>query len=387
MTYIKTDEFVNLCYEADFDISALVKLLDDLYPGRRHRSDVLKQRIANYRRKGLLPLDSGNFVSHGEQLKSTSTLYDASGAVRMQWIKSDTAAEDQLAAFERAVERIVSSITPIPPSTFTGYSDDDILVKIPIADAHIGLLTWHKEVNVDFDMSIAQQLYTDAITRLVVTTPSASTCLLLDLGDTIHTDDQTNQTKGHKHQLDVDGRYDKLYDMSLHILCTMIDTALTKYPKVIFRKTRGNHDGDSSIGISAALAMRYRDEPRVSIERSPSLFWWYQFGRTLHFSTHGHTVRKQSSLPEIAAHDCKSVWSTCDFVYIDTGHVHHQQILETRTAVCESHNSLTAGDSFNYGHGYRSLRNLKAITYHKTYGEIARSIVSLPMLSSTVSPI
>ena len=64
-------------------------------------------------------------------------------------------------------------------------------------------------------------------------------------------------------------------------------------------------------------------------------------------------------------------------------HVHHQQILETRIAVCESHNSLTAGDSFNYGHGYRSLRNIKAITYHSDYGEISRNIVNLHMLTTT----
>lgn len=160
----------------------------------------------------------------------------------------------------------------------------------------------------------------------------------------------------------------------------MIDIALTKYPTVIFRKTRGNHDPDSSVAISAALAMRYLNEPRVTIERTPSMFWHYQFGQTLHFSTHGHTV-KQSALPEIAAHDCRDIWSQCKFVYIDTGHIHHKQVVETRTAICESHNSLTAGDSFNFGHGYRSLRNIKSIVYHKDYGEIARNIVTLQMLS------
>ena len=381
MAYIKSDEFVEICYECEFHLPDIAKKLKALNPSYTATTKVIEQRIANYRRKGLLPLDSGNSVSHGEILRGSSTLYDEAGNVKLQWVKSDVSKEEQLAAFSKALESLASAVPAIPAKPFNGYSDEDIMVKIPIADAHIGLLTWHKEVGVDFDLSIAKQLYTDAITRLIDSSPTADTCLLLDLGDMLHSDDQSNQTKGHKHQLDVDGRYDKLFDMAIHISIAMIDIALTKYPNVIFRKTRGNHDADSSIGLSAALEMRYHNEPRVTIERSPSLFWWYKFGKTLHFSTHGHTVRKQAALPEIAAHDCKSVWSDCDFVYIDSGHIHHQQILETRTAICESHNSLTAGDSFNFGHGYRSLRNIKSIVYHKDFGEIGRNVVSLKMLT------
>lgn len=377
--YIKHDLFLRLVAEFGADIGAITSYIRKEINPKCTTKDI-KRRLFRYRQKGHLPIDSGNKVSLGEVLKGTSTLYDDQNQVVMQWVKSDVDKTQQLEAFENAVNAICERIIPIAPVVSSLNTDKDLLVKIPIADAHIGLLTWHKEVGVDMDLSIVKTIYTEAMSRLVASTPEAGTCLLLDLGDTIHSDDQSNQTKANKHQLDVDGRYDKLYDMTLYILCTMIDIALTKYDTVIFRKTRGNHDPDASIGISAALAMRYRNEPRVTIERSPSLFWWMQFGKTLHFSTHGHTVRKQSALPEIAAHDCKKVWSECKYVYIDTGHVHHQQVIETRTAICESHNSLTAGDSYNYGHGYRSLRNLKAITYHKDYGEIARNIVSLQMI-------
>ena len=381
MAYVKSDEFVTIALDLNCDDAAIFKYLTDKFPAYVTSRYKVRSRIANYRRKGLLPLASGNVVSTGELLKATSTLYDDTGNIKLQWVKSSVPHEQFLESFAASVESICSNITPIAPIPLqTSVSDLDLMVKIPIADAHLGLLTWHKEVGVDFDLDIAKTLYTKAITQLVDSSPNAEVCLLLDLGDTIHTDDQSNQTKGHKHQLDVDGRFDKLFDMTLHMLCSMIDIALTKYPKVIFRKTRGNHDPDSSVAISAALAMRYLNEPRVTIERAPSLFWHYQFGSTLHFSTHGHTV-KQSALPEIAAHDCKDIWSECKFVYIDTGHIHHKQVVETRTAICESHNSLTAGDSFNFGHGYRSLRNIKSIVYHKDYGEISRNIVTLQMLS------
>ena len=381
MAYVKSDEFVTIALDLNCDDAAIFKYLTDKFPAYVTDRSKIRSRIANYRRKGLLPLASGNVVSTGELLKGTSTLYDDTGNVKLQWVKSDVPREQLLEAFQHAVDNIASQVTPIQPIPHPiAQSDEDLLVKIPIADAHIGLLTWHKEVGVDFDLVIAKELYIKAMTQLIDRAPAAGTCLLLDLGDTLHSDDSSNQTKGHKHQLDVDGRYDKLFDMALYLMCTMIDIALTKYPKVIFRKTRGNHDGDSSVALGAALEMRYLNEPRVTIERSPSLFWHYQFGSTLHFSTHGHTT-KQSDLPEIAAADCRDIWSQCKFVYCDSGHVHHKRVLETRTAICECHNSLTAGDSFNFGHGYRSLRNFKAITYHKLYGEIGRDIITLPMLT------
>jgi len=378
--YVKQDEFINIVIEHNGDLTAITKYLNETY-GTHHTTAEVRRRIGNYVRKGLLPLESGNYVGVSETLKGVTTHYDDEGNVIQQWVKTDAAKDKQLEAFKHAVDNIVSIVEPIKPVPLnTKEYDNDLLVKIPIADAHIGLYTWYKEVGVTHTKEDAKDLYIKGMSNIIQNVPDAGTCLLLDLGDTIHVDDQSNQTKSSKHQLDVDGRYDELFDMALFITCAMIDIALTKFPKVIYRKTRGNHDPDSSIALSAAIEMRYKDEPRVTIERSPNLFWYYVFGKTLHFSTHGHTVRQQKRLPEIVAHDCKKVWSECDYVYIDTGHVHHQRILETPTAICESHNTLAAGDAFNYGHGYRALRNLKAIWYHKNHGEIGRHVVPYSVL-------
>lgn len=337
------------------------------------------RRLQGYKQRGIIPLDSGNSVGTGELLRGTSTLYDDDGKVKLQWVKTDALKENALKAFENAIKRIIKKVDSVDPVPAPTYTDSDILVKYPLGDPHFGLLTWHKEVGQDFDLKIAKQSSLSAMKNLVDSAPAAKECLILDLGDTLHTDDQTNKTKASGHQLDVDGRFDKLFDMALHILTSMIDIALTKHEIVRFRKTRGNHDPDVSIAIGAFIEAYYRNDPRVIVERSPSLFWSYKFGKTLHFSTHGHTT-KQKDLPEIIAHDCKDVWSDCDFVYADTGHIHHQSVIETRSCICESHNSLAAGDSYNFGHGYRSRQNMKAITYHKEYGEIQRSTVDIRMI-------
>lgn len=320
-------------------------------------------------------------------VKGRSTLVDEEGNVKLQWIKEDTNEKLRIETLMNSIEKFIGSIEPraeiLLDTRDSRYSSDsrdnsrdDILVKYPIADAHIGLLTWGKEVGVDWDIKIATEKFRRVFQMVVDSSPNSSECLILDLGDMMHTDDSSNQTKTSGHKLDVDGRFDKVFDAVLAVTTSMIDIALEKHERVIFRKTRGNHDGDISVAIGAFLEAYYRNNSRVTIERSPSLFWWYQFGKTLHYSTHGHTV-KQKELGEVVAADCRSIWSEVDFVYCDTGHVHHQQILELRTCVCESHNSLVAGDVYNYGHGYRSGRNLKSIIYHREFGEIGRNVIDI----------
>ena len=74
MSYIKSNEFVELVYEAEFNLTRIAELLTERYPSYDVRPERIRNRIANYRRKGLLPLDSGNSISLGELLKGTSTL-------------------------------------------------------------------------------------------------------------------------------------------------------------------------------------------------------------------------------------------------------------------------------------------------------------------------
>jgi len=341
----------------------------------------LSSRINKFKRSGLIPLDTGVFVDVGQILKGTSTLYSRDEdtgnlEVKSQWVKTDVAKTDAVQAFEEAIDGLVDRVRPVEPLPVPTGCTKDFMVKYPFADAHIGLLTWHKEVGVDFNLHKAELIYIEAMRHTVSLMPDSHECLILDLGDTIHTDDQSNTTKMSKHQLDVDGRFDKLYDVCTRILFTIIDIALQKHEIVRFRKTRGNHDPDTSIALARHLEAYYRNEPRVIVETSPSNFYWYKFGKTLHWSTHGHCI-KQKDVPEIIAHDCKKVWTDVDYVYADTGHVHHQEVVETRTTKCESHNSMAAGDSYNFGHGYRSMRLMKGISYHKRYGEKTRNTVTV----------
>lgn len=334
--------------------------------------DSIKKRAARYgfnQNKSL-----SHPVQNGFAIKGTSTLYDDEGNPKLQWVKTEQEKQNAYDAFIKAIEDKLHEIEPRRPRKYNLNTEKDIMVKYPYSDAHIGLLTWHKEVGEDFDLDIAKDIYIKSIYELADGSIRAETAFLLDLGDTIHTDDQSNQTKASKHQLDVDGRFDKIYDTACFITISMIKILLEKHKYVIYRKTRGNHDPDSSIALAAHIEAYFRNEPRVIVERSPSQVFGYKFGKTLHVSTHGHKI-KQEDLPDIAAHDFRHWWSDIDHLYCDTGHIHHKRVIETRNGICESHNTMAAGDSFNYGSGYRSKRLMQAIEYHKEKGEIGRKLV------------
>jgi len=306
-------------------------------------------------------------------VKGTSTLVNENGKAKLQWIKEDAKKSEEGKAFLDAVaEYVENNVKEKEPIRFSKVVSEDIMVKYPIADAHIGLLTYKEQVGEDWGLDKSVAAFRAGIDMLVNSSPSCEECLILDLGDMVHVADSTGKTRGHGHVLDVDGRLDDIYLATIEVIENLIDSALENHKKVTFRKTIGNHDGDTSLALGVFLKKLYKNEPRVVIEAGPGLFWWYRFGNTLHYSTHGHTV-KQKELPEIIASDCKDIWSNCKYVYADTGHVHHQQIIETRTVKCESHNTVVPGDSYNYGSGYRSV-------YDKEYGEIARNIVNMEMI-------
>lgn len=71
--YIKHNEFVRIAIECESNINLMTEYIrTNIHPNADKKQ--VAQRLAHYRRKGHLPLDSGNTVSIGEVLKGTSTL-------------------------------------------------------------------------------------------------------------------------------------------------------------------------------------------------------------------------------------------------------------------------------------------------------------------------
>jgi hypothetical protein len=313
-------------------------------------------------------------------VKGTSTLVDAEGNTKLQWIKTSLDRERFDDAMREYVEWLAqgakgkAELTPAPV-----HSQDDLLSVYAIGDPHLGLFSWAAETGEDFDLKIAERLTTSAVARLVSCSPDSSEALILELGDLLHADDSTNQTPTSKHSLDVDTRYAKVMQVALRTLKHCISLTLQKHQKVTVRIVPGNHDPHSSFAIALCLNAFYDCEPRVIIDLSPSAFWYMKFGRVLLGSHHGNGIRPEA-LPGIMAADMPGEWGTTLFRYWYIGHIHHIQRREFSGASVESFRTLAARDAWHAAKGYRAGRDMSLLVLHKDFGEIERHRADVAML-------
>lgn len=312
-------------------------------------------------------------------VKGHSTLYDKNGNAKLQWVKT-TVDESQLETMVKDFVQILSEdikgLSPIVEKP--KLCEKDILTIIPMGDPHFGLYAWQEDAGDNFDLSIAEKLTCSAIDRLIQSSPNSETALLLNLGDMFHADNQKNVTNS-GHQLDVDGRWAKVQQVGLKATIYCLQRLLEKHQNVIFRINKGNHDGHSSYALALMISCYFSNEPRIHVDLSPSVSWYYQFGKVLIGSTHGDTIKGKDMLSIMAA-DKPVEWGASKYRYWYVGHVHHKDVKEYHGGVVEYFRTLAARDAWHQGQGYRAGRDMCSIILHKEYGEIERHTCDIGMI-------
>lgn len=313
----------------------------------------------------------------GHRIKGVSTLYDAAGEIAAQWVKTTTdglSLEDTIAAVKGALEEYRGGAVAdigIPISL-----NADLATVYPLADFHAGLLSWHRETGVDWDLSIAERVIGDAMAQLVEATPASAQGVVLGLGDLLHADNYDNQTSRSRNALDVDGRWPKVLQSATKLVIRTIELALAKHGKVLVRILPGNHDTQSAIAVSLALSMFYAGSERVTVDDDPSRFWWWSWGSVFLGASHGDQA-KMKDLPLIMAARNPEAWGRAKFRHIYCGHIHTQTGIELAGVTVESFRTPVAPDAWHHGMGYGAGRSLTSITLHRDRGEIARSRVNI----------
>lgn len=313
-------------------------------------------------------------IPDGHSLKGVSALLDEQGNVRQQWVKTKAEGEDPEALAD-AVRAALTGFEPVPATTPPRHTREELATIYPLADFHVGLLAWHRETGHDYDLNIAERVIKDAAVRLFASSPPSSQAVILGLGDLIHSDSFKNETtKGTA--VDVDGRYPKSLRVATELVLHFVSQALQQHDKVLVRILPGNHDSQSAIAVSLALAMYYAHEPRVTVDDSPALFWFWAWGDVLLGATHGDRA-KMADLPLIMASRNAEAWGRTRHRHIYTGHIHTQTGIERSGVTVESFQTPAAADAWHHGQGYGAGRSLTAITHHKSLGEVIRNRVNI----------
>lgn len=282
---------------------------------------------------------------------------------------------EEQASFLEAVREAFEGLAPasavLPPT----YSDADLMTVYPIGDAHIGMRAWQRETGESYDTDIAVARLRDWIGRLVASSPPSSEAVILDVGDTMHMDDNTNQTPASKHVLDVDGRFFRTLEMTIAAMADAVELALAKHDHVHVVIIAGNHNPHSYMAILFALAERYRVNPRVTVRKDPREFWTLRFGDCLLAAHHGDKA-KPERLVMFLADEYADDWGATKHRFLWTGHLHHHRSADIGGVKWEQLRAMTARDAYAYTHAYSARSQLQAITLHRTAGEIQRQAVS-----------
>lgn len=312
-----------------------------------------------------------------------STLYEVEGPDGkpvMQWVKYPARGdkglthEEVLEAIREPLELLRGTspevLVPAPYGTVS-----DLATFYVLADQHLMMLSWAPETGENYDLRIGKQVLMDTTSRLIQRTPYSDQAVLLNLGDTLHVTDDSARTPMHRHELDTDGRFAKGLSVAAEVHVWMIDLLLQKHKSVLVRILPGNHDPYAALALTEALRMRYWNNPRVTVDRDPGLFFKWTFGKTMVLAHHGHTIKPQEFSGVAAAYWPKE-WGATENRYAYFGHVHHRSKggNEAYGLQWETFGTMAAKDSYARAHGFVSQRTMTAITLHKEWGEDSRQI-------------
>lgn len=342
---------------------------------------VIRIRKAKLAKKGV---GHGRDVSHlvpdGYKIKGTSSLVDEFGNTKLQWVKTDTDAERQVELMKAVIEGVKSEITPVAPvKAVRAKRDDKLLNLYTVSDFHLGMLAWADESGDDWDMKIAEDLFSRWFDAAFQKAPDAGTGVINLLGDLAHFDSLDAVTPASGHVLDADTRYQKLVRYMIRMVRRVVGMALVKHKNVRLLIVQGNHDESGMIWLAEMFSTLYDNEPRVFVDTSPDVYKMVQHGKTTLFFHHGHKARFDAIEPVMIAKFRKAFGESV-YSYAHVGHLHHQKIVESRNMIVEQHRTLAAKDAYASRGGWMSGRSANVITYSAEYGEVARLTISPEML-------
>jgi len=279
---------------------------------------------------------------------------------------------------EGILTAIREGLADLPPAAVVApvAAPDNLCAIFPVADLHIGMLADSEEVRADWDTKIARRLFEETFARIVSMTPPAGVAVLAQLGDLTHSDDQRNVTPQSGHQLDVDTRYFLILRRAVAAMKAAIETLRARYPLVIYRGCRGNHDLTAHYAVTLALAEYYRDVPGVQIVDQAGEFFVHEFGTNMVLLHHGDRA-KPERLVHFAAAEWPDIWGRTRHRLALSGHVHHARAIEIGGMAFESVGTIIPRDAYAYSHAYSARRALVSITLDRDQGEVSRARVNL----------
>jgi hypothetical protein len=302
-------------------------------------------------------------------LRGVSTLLGKDGRPVQQWVKTARDADHDLLPWMH------EAIKGLPDAWFLSHkpqphpltADADRLAMYPIVDAHFGMYAWANETGTDYDTDIAERLHVEAIAELVDNSVPADLAVVPILGDLVHCDSNNARTARAGNQLDTDTRLQKVARVALNTTCAVVHTCLRRHKRVHVVLCPGNHDPLAAMFLGLGVEAFFRNDPRVTVDKSADVFRWLRFGANLFGFTHGDGP-KLEELPLLMAQKRSEDWGATKHRRWLTGHIHHQKVHEIKGVYVEALGTLAPTDAWAHGMGYHANRVIRVDFYHREQG-------------------
>lgn len=291
------------------------------------------------------------------------------------WDKSDPkysvllrpAAADQDATDWAEVFSNIPAYRPNPVAPI----GNDLFAVYPLYDAHIGMLACGKETRgQNYDLKLAAQDMLKAFVDVSALVPRADRAMVILGGDTLHINDGSNETPASHHKQDTDGRYEKVIDSAIEMVCHSIEYLCERHAKVEVVTIRGNHDEASHVALKCALKQRYRLSDQISFPTvagmEQSEVFWTRHGKSLVAIHHGDKAPPQR-LCMIIADKCAE-WSNTTDRHVLTGHKHTLHVQDFPGVTHHTLRAFAPPDA--YGSMFGGRRSLTAMVFDANKGLI-----------------
>lgn len=331
-------------------------------------------------RKGNAPGHFENGVAPGYLMGKVTVQRNAHGDVERTWERQSPDQEATRAAMEAAFEAMSAELPRVSIVSRPLVTNTELATLYTLTDCHVGMLAWHREGGADWDLAIAENTLVGCFREMIAAAPNSGLGIVNQLGDFLHFDGLAAVTPTSGHLLDADGRFEKLVDVAIRILRTVVDMALQKHARVHVVMAEGNHDPGASVWLRKMFRCLYENEPRVTVDDSALPYYAYQHGKTMLAFHHGH-LKKNNDLPLLFAAQFSKMWGETTKRYCHTGHRHHVEEREHSGMTVTQHPTLAARDAYAARGGWVANRAATAITYHSLYGQVGRVTVCPEMIA------
>ena len=239
------------------------------------------------------------------------------------WYKFSKDAEEVNRRIQAANEVFTQSLPQLPeiPAPKNQDFDKDLIPWYQIGDAHLGMLAHESQVGHNFDLEIAERELAFAMATLIDRTRPCERCVINDLGDGTHFENEAAVTAHSGHALDASAPLHDVLDTYYRLMRYIIETALQKHWHVDVIINQGNHSRSNDWATALHLRHFYANNPRVTVLDNSSVFIPYRMGNT--FVLCHHTDKcKPGALAGVMANDFAHDWGETYYHYMDLSLIH-----------------------------------------------------------------